>query len=333
MARRKRKPVKYKTRKRSILPALLSALLLLTAAGAAILYFNTPQRRLERALTAGARNLSEGDYIQALEDYVRALDVDPLNRDAHTGRISAERALGNAQGVFDAYKEACANPEQTGTEELRLMAADSLYAIGDSFFSGGDYEEARAVAALLKEVDETQAAGLTDRIVEVTAPPVGSLMTVGDMEYRVLERQGSSVLLYAEKAVDLRPFTETQVGVSWSYATLRAWLNKDWINTLSGEDTARIVLQTIDNPAYPNDPESRAYGETEDRVFLLSVPELLTFFPSESDRATGYAYWTRTGTGRSDTKAVSVTESGAFETCDVRDELRNVRPAFWYMLE
>ena len=333
MARKRRKAVKYKTRKRSVIPAVLAALVLLTAAGAVLLYFNTPGRRLARALSAGQKHLAEGSYTQAISDYERALDADPVNGEAFAGLIRAQGALGNAQGVHDAYAEAAANPEQPDTEELRLAASSGLYAIGESYFAGGDYDEARVTAALLKDIDETQAGILTDKIVEETAPPVGSLLTVGNLEYRVLERQGSSVLLLAEKAVDSRPFTVTRVGVSWGYATLRTWLNKEWINTLSTEEASRIAQQTIDNPAYPNDPESRVHGATEDRVFLLSVPELLQYFPSESERATGYAYWTRTGTGRSDTKAVAVTESGAFETCDVRDAERNVRPAFWYLLE
>lgn len=332
MAKGKRKPVRYRTRRKSVLPAVIAALLLLTAAGAAFALFNTPQRRLERALSAGEKHLAEGSYTQALADFEKALDADPANKDAYAGKISAQGALGNAQGVFDAYAGAAANPEQSGTEELRLAASSKLYAIGESYFSGGDYDEARGVASLLKEIDEAQATALTDKIVEATAPPVGSTVTVGSMEYRVLERQGSSVLLYAEKTVDTRPFTETQVGVSWGYSTLRTWLNKEWVNTLSTEEASRIAQRTVENPAYPNDPESRAHGATEDHVFLLSVTELLQYFPSESDRATGYAYWTRTGTGRSDTRAVYVADNGAFATGDVRDTESGVRPAFWYLL-
>ena len=332
MARRKRKPVKYKTRRKSVLPAVIAALVLLTAAGAAVLLFNTPQRRLNRALDAGAKHLSEGAFTQAVSDYEKALDTDPLNTEAHTGLIRAHRALGDAQGISGVFLDAAANPAQEGTEELRREAAGGLYAIGESFFAGGDYDEARTVAALLREVDEEQAHVLSDKIVEVTAPPVGSTLTIGNMEWRVLERQGSAVLLYAEKTVDTRPFTETRIGVSWGYSTLRTWLNKEWPASLGTEESSRILPRTVDNPPYPNDPESRAHGETEDRVFLLSVPELLRFFPSESERATGYSYWTRTGTGRSDTKAVCVSENGAFLTNDVRDAESGVRPAFWYRL-
>ena len=332
MAKRRRKPVRYRTRKKSVIPAVIAALFLLTAAGVVFLLFNTPQRRLARALSAGSNHLTEGEYTQAIADFGKALDTDPVNKDAYLGIISAQGALGNAQGVHEAYADARANPEQQDTEELRLEASARLSAIGEAHFAGGDYDNARAVVVLLRDVDEGQAGALTDKIVEATAPPVGSVITVGDTEFRVLERKGSSVLLYAEQAVDVRPFTETQIGVSWGYCTLRTWLNKEWVNTPGAEESSRILHHTVDNPAYPNDPESRAHGATEDRAFLLSVPELLQYFPAESDRATGYTYWTRTGTGRSDTKAVIVSENGSFGTFDVRDTEAGVRPAFWYRL-
>ena len=332
MAKRRRKQVKYKTRRRHVIPAVLAALLLITAAGALVLYLNTPAKRLARALNAGTKHLSEGSYTQALSDYEKALEADPLSGDAYTGLIRAQGALGNAQGVYDAFAQANGNPDFTEKEAVRTEASSRLYAIGESFFSGGDYDDARTTAALLTDVDEARATELSGKIVDATAPPVGSTYVVGTLEYRVLERQGSDVLLYAEKAVDTRPFTETQIGVPWGNSTLRTWLNKTWVDTLDPADAASIVATTIENPAYPNDPESRAHGSTEDRVFLLSVTELLQYFPAESDRAAGYPYWTRTGTGRSDTKAVCVTESGAFTANDVRDAEAGVRIAFWYRL-
>ena len=332
MAKRRKKPVQYRTRKKSVVPAVVVVLFLLTAAGVAILLFNTPQRRLGRALSSGSKHLAEGSFTQAISAYNKALDIDPACKDAYTGIISAQAALGNEQAVHAAYADARANPDQEGKEELRQEAASRLYAIGEAHFSGGDYDKARVSASLLKDVDGERAQALTDKIVEATAPAVGSVFTVGDLDCRVLERQGNAVLLYAERTVDVRPFTETNIGVSWGYCTLRTWLNKEWVNTLGVEEASRVAYRTVENPAYPNDPESRPHGATDDRVFLLSVQELLQYAPSESDRATGYTYWTRTGTGRSDTKAVFVSENGAFMTGDVRDTEAGVRPAFWYKL-
>lgn len=314
-------------------------IILICVAVGLILFFNTPARKLARALNAGERELSEGDYIRAMDAYRDALALDEKNETAYRGLVEACGAFGDAQGVYDAYAQAVMYLPAERAEGVRAAALAHLNVIGDAFFAGGDYDNTRTVAALIREIDEAGAAALLDRVIEVTAPAVGSTVAFGNLngtqlEWQVLDRQGSRVLLYCTRVVETRPFTETVVGVSWAYSTLRTYLNRDWIaQAFTPEEQGRIAEVPVENPANPTDSQTVNRNATEDRVFPLSMQELHAHFPNDSDRALGEGYWTRTSAYRSDTGAMIVTDAGAFEAQDVRDGVFGIRPALWMILE
>ena len=348
--RRKKQAVRG-SRNRGVLPAVLVAVLLITAAVAALVLFNTPERRLQRALSAGEKHLEEGEYTEAAADYKKALTIDERNVQAYTGLVKAAGESGDEQTVYDTWVRA-RNELAPGTdaqdgdgtagagpETVRAEAAVWLRKIGEVYFAGADYDNTRRIAQLLREIDEQGAEALTDKVVEVTAPPVGSTVSFGTaagvtLNWTVLERRGSTVLLSAQASVDTRPFTETRIGVSWGYSTLRSWLNREFLSeSFTAEEQARIVQVAVENPANPYDAASKNRSATEDRVFLLSVQEIEQYYPAENSRAIGMVYWTRSSARRSDTAAMCVTESGAFSTEDVRDKACGVRPALWMKLE
>ncbi|MBR0173348.1 MAG: hypothetical protein IJQ21_11235 [Lachnospiraceae bacterium] len=338
MAKRRRAGKRNNRRSRIPVIAAMAIILICVAVGL-ILFFNTPARKLARALNTGERELADGDYIRAMDAYRDALSLDEKNETAYRGLVEACGAFGDAQGVFDAYTQAVMylSPEDAG--QLRETALGRLGAIGEAFFAGGDYDNTRSVAALIRQIDEAAAVALLDRVIEVTAPAVGSTVAFGNLngtqlEWQVLDRQGSRVLLYCTRVVETRPFTETVVGVSWAYCTLRTYLNRDWIaRAFTPEEQGRIAEVAVENPANPTDSQTVNRNATEDRVFPLSMPELQTFFPNDSDRALGEGYWTRTSAYRSDTGAMTVTDAGAFAAQDVRDGASGIRPALWMILE
>ena len=336
----KRRRAGKRNNRRSRLPVVVAvAIILICVAVGLILFFNTPARQLSRALNTGEREMADGDHIRAMDAYRDALRLDEKNETAYRGLVDACGAFGDAQGVFDAYSQAVMYLPADRAETVRAQALAYLKAIGEAFFSGGDYDNTRTVAALIRQINEADAVALLDRVIEVTAPATGSTLAFGNLngtqlEWQVLDRQGERVLLYCTQIVETRPFTETVVGVSWAYSTLRTYLNRDWIaQAFTPEEQGRIAETAVENPANPTDSQTVGRNATDDRVFLLSMQELQDHFPNDSDRALGAGYWTRTSAYRSDSGAMIVTDAGAFAAEDVRDGVYGIRPAIWMILE
>ena len=112
------------------------------------------------------------------------------------------------------------------------------------------------------------------------------------LEWQVLAREGSRMLLISKYALDCQPYNTKWTAVTWENSTLRAWLNGTFLNNaFSSSEQAAIVQTTVTadkNPEYDTDPGNA----TTDKVFLLSIAEAEKYFPSDSARkckATAFA--------------------------------------------
>lgn len=103
------------------------------------------------------------------------------------------------------------------------------------------------------------------------------------IEWIVLDRSGSSVLLISKYCLDCKPYNTSFTQVTWETCTLRKWLNDTFMRTaFSEKEQQRILLTHNNNPdtTKENDPDyyygvSVAEGgnDTDDHVFLLSLDE------------------------------------------------------------
>ena len=80
--------------------------------------------------------------------------------------------------------------------------------------------------------------------------------------------------------------------MTWETCTLRKWLNQSFLNdAFSGDERSQISMTKVTadkNPEYDTDPGK----DTEDKVFLLSIPEAEKYFSSDDARCckpTAYA--------------------------------------------
>lgn len=111
--------------------------------------------------------------------------------------------------------------------------------------------------------------------------------------WRVLrEEKEGSLLLLSEYALDCQPFHDTFEGTTWENASLRRWLNEEFLNQAFQEKDRALLLPSAvsadKNPGYSTDPGN----DTEDRIFLLSTVETMQYFSSDEERrcyATDYA--------------------------------------------
>lgn len=113
------------------------------------------------------------------------------------------------------------------------------------------------------------------------------------IEWIVLTVEDGKALLVSKYALDCKPYSTKGGHVTWETSTLRAWLNSEFLQTaFSADEQSRIVASTVVNP------DNSSYGtqggnDTNDMVFLLSLEEVLQYFPTMQDRITyptAYAY-------------------------------------------
>ena len=105
-----------------------------------------------------------------------------------------------------------------------------------------------------------------------------------DIEWVVIDRDGDRILLMRRYVLDCVPYNRDYADVTWETCTLRAWLNDDFINAAFSEGERGQILEShIENKAL----EANA-RDTDDRVFCLSLDELVKYYSFTYDR---YAYF------------------------------------------
>ena len=110
------------------------------------------------------------------------------------------------------------------------------------------------------------------------------------IEWRVMKKEKSRVLLLSEKILSSRPYETKSSGATWGQCALRKWLNGDFFtNAFDEEEQNRIITTTVVEDYIPSPLSRGKMGtKTKDRVFLLSVPEVYDFFPEPESRKCGY---------------------------------------------
>ena len=93
------------------------------------------------------------------------------------------------------------------------------------------------------------------------------------------------VLLITREVIERRAYNDKFSGATWKTCTLRKYLNGEFLKRFSEEDQARIELTRNENPdntwgSYSGKRYKTPGGDpSDDQVFLLSVEEVLKYFP------------------------------------------------------
>ena len=126
----------------------------------------------------------------------------------------------------------------------------------------------------------------------VTLPKNVQTIKFGSFDWIVLERKGDMALVITERLVEQRNWNETAADVRWETCTLRAYLNGEFYNSFAPGDQKRIVEVTNQNPNTRGpDYEIPGGNPTNDKVFLLSLDEVLRYF---GDSTAAFKEWRTT---------------------------------------
>jgi hypothetical protein len=102
------------------------------------------------------------------------------------------------------------------------------------------------------------------------------------IEWRVLDKKDDRCLLISKNIIAAENYETEKVDTTWETCALRKWLNEDFYNTAFNKTEKNNILKTkvinADNARYLT-----VGGEnTKDKIFLLSIDEVETYFSSDT---------------------------------------------------
>jgi len=116
-------------------------------------------------------------------------------------------------------------------------------------------------------------------------PSVGQIIEFGDHDWRILDIQGSYALIITENIIEYRVYHDRDEDVTWELSSIRQYLNSEFYSRFSHPEQARIrqtmVINNV-NPWFevinPWVVSLTSENNTNDRIFLLSVEEVVRYF-------------------------------------------------------
>ena len=166
------------------------------------------------------------------------------------------------------------------------------------------------------------------------------------IEWIVLDRRGSQVLLLSRYGLDAQPYHHTAMAINWSNSSVRKWLQSNFYNeAFSAEEREMIVTTHNSTPVNSNNAGSPG-PDTYDTVFFLSSTEATKYLPTQESRmvkATSYAimrgagtnysqnsyWWLRSYADGSRRRVLMVNSQGNVYASTIDDYKAVVRPAIW----
>ena len=108
---------------------------------------------------------------------------------------------------------------------------------------------------------------------------IGDTIQLGGFDWRVLDIGDGKALVISEKVLSQRPWHYEQQIMMWESSDIRQYLNGQFFdNTFTEEERAFIVEASVTNNVNPWYGTAGAGNDTMDRVFLLSVEEVVQYF-------------------------------------------------------
>ena len=251
-----------------------------------------------------------------------------------------------------------------------VIIPNSNYNSALALYKSGDYDNAITAFQSLngykdseRQIENCYIGKYGEKWNEIKNIKVGDLYTFGayeqdnntsngkeKIEWIVLDKEGMSLLLVSNKALDCQQYDTLNKDVTWESCSLRKWMNGTFLNNaFSAEEQAQIQSTTVaadKNPFFDNINPGNA---TTDKVFLLSITEAEKYFSFAKDRKcipTAYAiahgayvhaknegtcrWWLRSPGGTQNYAAYVFIDgsSGCYGSYVAYDTV-GVRPALW----
>ena len=124
---------------------------------------------------------------------------------------------------------------------------------------------------------------------------IGSIISFGDYNWRVLDTQENAVLIITEEIIEQRAYHDARNDITWADCSLRKYLNGEFYDRFTATDKSRIISvlnKNCDNQWYG----SRGGEDTWDYIFLLNIEETVCKYFGDSsknleNRSAKQRYW------------------------------------------
>lgn len=220
--------------------------------------------------------------------------------------------------------------------ELAEKVLAQRYAYAVSMKESRNYDIAGTLFAALGEYEDSAMQSELCNILPYAEAQTGDVLTFGiyngtELTWRVLTREGNSVLLITERCVDERHFQSNQNDPKYYVdSPIRKFLNQTFCNEAFTEDQKSLIQEKR---------LATTGGDVTDKLFLLSDQEANKYFTSDADRVAkdGKAWYLRTVNSvlldvlnYREPIAMMVTGGGQVYQNDwTVDYERGIRPAMW----
>lgn len=209
-------------------------------------------------------------------------------------------------------------------EAMRSGKDDRLEAAREQFLALGDYKNSAAMAHKCEML-------LNFRL--------GNKVTFGSWDgtpirWKVCDTNGKMRMLLAEGIVLERPYNDLRVDTYWQTATLRAWLNREFLQQAFTQEERMMVVATRRTNEANEQFFTNAGLATMDKVFVLSKQELDHYMPEQKERNLGKWWWLRTpGDNLLAVEAVDEQGEAYLHGVNINYATGGVRPALWVLLK
>ena len=157
-------------------------------------------------------------------------------------------------------------------------------------------EEANNKVVASVQLNLVASTNKVDSIEEISKASIGDYIFFGNyeqdnntangaeaIEWQVLDKKDGKVLLLSKYALDCKKYNEQWGPITWENCTLRSWLNGEFYSTAFTSTEQKYIAESY--LMNENNSESKVNGgnNTYDKVFLLSIGEVKTYFDSNLD--------------------------------------------------
>lgn len=112
---------------------------------------------------------------------------------------------------------------------------------------------------------------------------IGNIIDFGDYQWKVLDIKENKMLIISDQIIEQRDYHDKKETITWEHSEIRHYLNNSFLERFSPSDKERILTThniNADNPWYG----SFGGADTVDRVFLLSLDEIVRLYFGDSSR-------------------------------------------------
>lgn len=247
-------------------------------------------KKVEKHLSLGAKYLSGLDYEQAIVAYELAIEIDPKNVEAYIGLADVYIAMGDYEKAEEVLEEA--KDKITEGEDVKKIEKKQKYIEEKKEGEEGNIVPTVPATPTIEPTEAPISSVSTYK--ELKNVSVGEYITFGfyeqdnilsngpePIEWLVLDKQEGKALVLSKFALDEKPYDEEYADVTWENWTLRNWLNDEFYHSAFDEEEKLVIAETLVKNKDNGATGVQGEGDTKDKVFLLSIEEVTTYFDSD----------------------------------------------------